>query len=265
MTAPIYKDRVKETSTTTGTGTLTLAGAISGFQAFSAVGNGNLCVYCIEHQSANEWEVGIGTYTSAGTTLSRATVLDSSNSGSLVTLSAGTKHVFVVFPAARITKAQKPRLLMLPQDYEPPSAAYATLDLRNGHPVLDFDPTVNEDAIWTRNLSDNYNGDGLTLDTYWTFTSAVAGTLGIQASIERMDAASLDIDADSFATFQTATGAVPGTSGQILKVSITFASGSAMDNLVAGEMFRLKLQRDAVGTDTAAGDAELLCAVLKEQ
>lgn len=97
----VVKDRVKETTTTTGTGTVTLLGAATGFQSFSAIGNGNDTYYCIAGQTSSEWEVGIGTYTSAGTTLSRTTVLESSNSGNLVTFSAGTKDVFVVYPAER--------------------------------------------------------------------------------------------------------------------------------------------------------------------
>jgi hypothetical protein len=95
----IVKDRVKETTTTTGTGTITLAGAVSGFQAFSVIGDGNETFYTIA--GGGEWEVGIGTYTSSGTTLSRDTVLDSSNSGSLVDFAAGTKDVFVTYPAER--------------------------------------------------------------------------------------------------------------------------------------------------------------------
>lgn len=96
----VVKDRVKETTTTTGTGTVTLAGAATGFQSFSAIGNANNTYYCIAGQTGSEWEVGIGTYTSSGTTLSRDTVLASSNSGSKVNFSAGTKDVFVTYPAS---------------------------------------------------------------------------------------------------------------------------------------------------------------------
>lgn len=97
--ALVIKDRVKETTTSTGTGTITLAGAASGFQSFSAVGNGNTTYYTIASQSGSEWEVGIGTYTSSGTTLSRDTILESSNGGTAVNFSAGTKDVFVTYPA----------------------------------------------------------------------------------------------------------------------------------------------------------------------
>ena len=99
--ALVVKDRVQETSTTTGTGTFTLAGAVSGFQSFSVIGNANTTYYAIV--MGTEFEVGLGTYTSSGTTLSRDTVLESSNSGSLVNFSAGTKNVFVTYPAEKAT------------------------------------------------------------------------------------------------------------------------------------------------------------------
>ena len=99
--ALVLKDRVKETSTTAGTGTITLAGASAGFQSFSAIGNGNTTYYTIVDSTAGTWEVGIGTYTSSGTTLSRDTVLSSSNSGSLVTFSSNSKDVFVTYPSEK--------------------------------------------------------------------------------------------------------------------------------------------------------------------
>jgi hypothetical protein len=95
--ALVVKDRVQETSTTTGTGTFTLAGAVTGFQAFSVIGDGNTTYYAIV--GGTEWEVGLGTYTSSGTTLSRDTILESSNGGTAVNFSAGTKNVFVTYPA----------------------------------------------------------------------------------------------------------------------------------------------------------------------
>lgn len=97
----VLADRVKETTTTTGTGPVTLLGASTGFQSFAAIGNANITYYTIAGQTGSEWEVGIGTYTSAGTSLSRDTVLASSNSGSLVSFSAGTKDVFCDYPAKR--------------------------------------------------------------------------------------------------------------------------------------------------------------------
>ena len=96
-----FADRVKETSTTAGTGTLTLAGAMYGFQSFAAIGNGNTTYYAIYDNSTGDWEVGIGTYTTSGTTLSRTTVLASSNAGTLVSFSSASKEVFVTYPSER--------------------------------------------------------------------------------------------------------------------------------------------------------------------
>ena len=99
--ALIVKDRVQETSTTTGTGSFTLDGAVTGFQTFSsAIGNGNTTYYAIVG-TGSEFEVGLGTYTVSGSSLARTTVLESSNSGSAVNFSAGTKNVFVTYPAER--------------------------------------------------------------------------------------------------------------------------------------------------------------------
>ena len=99
--ALVVKDRVRETTTTTGTGTVTLGGAATGFQSFSVIGDGNTTFYTIQLSNTNEWEVGIGTYTSSGTTLSRDTILESSNGGTAVNFSAGTKDVFVTYPAEK--------------------------------------------------------------------------------------------------------------------------------------------------------------------
>jgi hypothetical protein len=95
--ALVVKDRVQETTITVGTIPLVLAGAVTGFQSFSAIGNGNTTYYAVV--GGAEWEVGIGTYTALGTVLSRDTILASSNSGSAVNFSAGTKNVFVTYPA----------------------------------------------------------------------------------------------------------------------------------------------------------------------
>lgn len=94
-------DRVKVTTTTAGTGTLTLGAAVTGFQDFSVIGDGNTTYYTITVPGGSDWEVGIGTYTASGTTLSRDTILASSNSGSVVDFPVGTKDVFVTYPSER--------------------------------------------------------------------------------------------------------------------------------------------------------------------
>ncbi len=99
--ALVLADRVKETTTTAGTGTITLAGAATGFQSFAVVGDGNTTFYTIASQTGNEWEVGVGTYATSGTTLARTTVLSNSSATqpSALNFSAGTKDVFVTYPA----------------------------------------------------------------------------------------------------------------------------------------------------------------------
>ena len=99
--ALVLADRVKETTTTAGTGTITLDGAATGFQSFAVIGNSNTTFYTIAGQTGNEWEVGIGTYTSSGTLLARTTVLSNSagTQPSALSFSAGTKDVFVTYPA----------------------------------------------------------------------------------------------------------------------------------------------------------------------
>jgi hypothetical protein len=122
--ALVVKDRVKETSATTGTGTLTLAGAVTGFQAFSsALSDGDTTYYAIFESSTGAWEVGLGTFTSSGTTLARTTVLASSNAGSAINLTAGNAEVFITQPAGKTVVFDAAGDLTLNQD--PTSALQA--------------------------------------------------------------------------------------------------------------------------------------------
>ena len=116
--ALVLDDRVRETSTTTGTGTLNLDGAVGGFQTFVAgVGNSNTTYYAIVHRSETEWEIGVGTVTDASTdTLARTTVISSSNSDSAVSFSAGTKDVFVTQPASKAVYEDAGADVTLPDD-----------------------------------------------------------------------------------------------------------------------------------------------------
>lgn len=108
----VIADRVKETSITTGTGALTLAGAMTGFQAFSAACTvGDTCYYALQGVDAGgsptgEWECGLGTY-SAADTLTRTTVTSSSNAGAAVSLAAGAKQVFISMPAVQVQNVAK--------------------------------------------------------------------------------------------------------------------------------------------------------------
>jgi hypothetical protein len=95
----VLADRVLETTTTTGTGSVTLLGASLGYQSFAVVGNGNTTYYTIADLGGANWEVGVGQYSTTGPTLARTTVLASSNAGSLVNFTTGTKNVFITQPA----------------------------------------------------------------------------------------------------------------------------------------------------------------------
>jgi len=101
--ALVINDRVKETTTTTGTGAVSLGGAVTGFETFAAgVGNSNTTYYCIAHQDQAEFEVGLGTLDGDSSDLTRTTVISSSNSDSAVDFSAGTKDVFCTIPASKL-------------------------------------------------------------------------------------------------------------------------------------------------------------------
>ena len=101
--ALVINDRVKETTTTTGTGAISLGGAVTGFETFAAgIGNSNTVYYCIAHQTAAEFEVGLGTLDGDSSDLTRTTVISSSNSDSAVDFSAGTKDVFCTIPASKM-------------------------------------------------------------------------------------------------------------------------------------------------------------------
>lgn len=149
------------------------------------------------------------------------------------------------------------------RDVEPPATNYATLDLRNVRPVLDFDQTTQEAAIFSGVLPRNYAGGGLTVYAHWS-ADVTTGTVGWDSAFERIGAAQQDLDVDGFATANVITAAtVDATSGNVSITNVAHTSGAQMDSLAAGEAFRFRIRRD-VATDTAAGDANLLAVEIKE-
>lgn len=154
---------------------------------------------------------------------------------------------------------------------EPPAASYATLDVRNVHPVLDFDAAIDESAVFRGIMPRHYAGGGVTVRLIWAATSATSGTCRWSVAFERLadaDTQTDDLDTDSFATAQT-TGVSPpaGNAGQLQYTDIAFTDGAQMDSIAVGEMFRLKIMRDAdgtSGTDDMAGDAELVMVEIRE-
>jgi hypothetical protein len=141
--ALVVKDRVQETSVTAGTGTLTLAGAVLGYQSFAAIGNGNSTYYAISDPITGDWEAGIGTYTSSGTTLSRTTVLSSSNGGSLVSFASNSKSVFCTYPSERAVYLDSAGSYPVQNTFNTLVAATATLTAG----TITTTPTNNTDIV----------------------------------------------------------------------------------------------------------------------
>lgn len=146
-------------------------------------------------------------------------------------------------------------------DGQPPASNYATLDSRNSIMVLDFDATTDESIVFVGIVPEGaVLTGGVAIYIHWMATSATSGSVTWEASIERMNT---DEDTDSFSTVAFATSATNGTSGIITKTTI---SQSAIDSMVAGDAFRLKISRDANGTngtDDMTGDAELVAVELR--
>jgi hypothetical protein len=139
------------------------------------------------------------------------------------------------------------------------------LDTRNGHVVWDFDAAVNEILDFEPVLPRNYNGGGLTVALIWSATTATAGVARWLVSFERHQADVTDIDTDSFATAQAVNATAPATNGARSYDEIAFTDGAQIDNLAAGESFRLRVERDATNAaDTMVGDAELARIEIRE-
>lgn len=148
---------------------------------------------------------------------------------------------------------------------EPPSSNAATFDARNLHPVLDFDASTNESAVFTGVMPQHYAGTtGVTVYIHYSMSSATADTVDWDAAFELIGDQDLDVDADSFAAVNSVDNTtVPETSGLVDVVSIAFTDGEDMDSVAAGDLFRIKITRDA-SSDDATGDAELHAVEIRE-
>jgi len=153
-------------------------------------------------------------------------------------------------------------LQFFPRDAEFPSTGFATIDTRNNHPCLDFDDTTTETVFFTgfipQGASFATSGTALTFVLESTATSATTGNIGWNVALERIVAGGIDIDADNFGTAQPGSAAVSGTSGIVTEVSVTFTQAQLPTSLAAGDMIRVRVQRNTSVSGDHAGDAELL-------
>lgn len=158
-------------------------------------------------------------------------------------------------------------VVFTPQQNEPPSSNYATLDTRNGYLVLDFDADADESAIFRGFMPRHYAGGGVTVTVGWMASSATSGTISLDAAFLSVTDDADDLDTKSFATAKNVNPTAASASGEVDYVTIAFTNGSEMDSVAAGEMFLLKITRDANGTtstDNMTGDMELVFIEIKE-
>lgn len=154
-------------------------------------------------------------------------------------------------------------LTFSPQHNEPPASNFATFDIRNQHPILDF--ALNEIGVFSGVLPRNYAGGGVTIYLHYAMTSAVANDIKLETYFERIGDQQQDIDSDGFAAAQnTGDITVPGASGNVDIITTTHTNGAQMDSLAVGEGFRLKIKRIAVAGTDASGDLELRFIEIKE-
>lgn len=153
-----------------------------------------------------------------------------------------------------------------PYNNEPPSSAYATLDTRNGRPCLDYDASTDESAVFSGIMPQNYAGTtGVDVIIKWAASSDNnnAHACYWDAAFENWSA--LDLDGDSFAAVNSQSGNPNATLGIITSTTIQFTDGADMDNVAAGDPFRLKVTRDADnGSDDMTGDAEIFAIEIRE-
>ena len=159
----VLNDRVKETTTTNGTSTINLAGAETGFESFVAgIGNSNTTYYAIVHQTADEFEVGIGTVTDASPdTLSRTTIISSSNSDSAVNFSSGTKNVFCTLPASKTVFVPDSGDLTVESGVQDGDILFKGNDGGSTIPALTLDMSEQGNATFNKNVIFGDNGKAL--------------------------------------------------------------------------------------------------------
>ena len=243
----VLNDRVKETTTTTGTGTLNLAGAATGFETFVAgIGNSNVTYYCIAGQGTTEFEVGIGTVTDASPdTLSRTTILSSSNSDSAVDFSAGTKDVFCTLPASKTIRELDTALNVPTGTTAQRASSPVAGDLRFNTTSSKFEGysgsawgNVGEGNFLVTNI---FAGDGS--DTTFTISNAVSGEQQLMVFIDGVfQAHDTYTVSGTTVTFSTAPA-----NGRVITIY------SALNNVQGSNMVLASMTGDNSDTTLALG------------
>jgi hypothetical protein len=216
-------DRVRDTTTTTGTGTVTLSGtAPTGYQDFSVIGNGNTTYYTIN--AGSQWEVGVGTYSSTGPTLSRDAVLESSNANALVDFAAGVKDVFVTYPS---DKAISDGYGLLPVAN---GGTGVTTSTGTGSVVLNTSPTLVTPTLGAASATSIANGLGAVGTPSYTFTGDTNTGMWSPSSdaIAFSTAGSERVRVDSSGNLLVGT-----TSVNLSRANIVGANGSGFEGITA--------------------------------
>lgn len=262
--ALVLADRVQENTTTSGTGPVTLTGAVFGFQTFAVVGNGNTCYYTIVDGGA--WEVGIGTYSTAGPSLARTTILSNSNGNtSPITLSSEVKNVFLTYPAEKSVNVDAGTGVTLPggltlngvinsNSFQFVGGAF---DGNQFFPTASSGAQINSlrDGVVTVNV-----GDAGTIAK--TFTFDINGNL----SVNRLNQSNTSTTAAAGTTVLTAASSysqtLNGTGTQTFQLpdATTLSTGVAFvfNNNATGTLTLTDYASATVGTITSGGAAELV-------
>jgi len=237
--------------TNTGDQTITLTGDVtgSGTGSFAATIAASAVTYTkMQAVSAASRLLGRGT---AGGTAVRE-----------ISLGTGLSMSGDVLSATATGGGTNTILQFFPRDAEFPATDFATIDTRNNHPVLDFNDTTVETVYFTgfipQGASFATSGTALTFVLESTANSATSGNIGWNVALERIVAGGIDIDADNFGTAQGGSAAVNATSGIVTEVSVTFTLAQLPTSLAAGDMIRVRVQRNTSVSGDHTGDAELL-------
>lgn len=146
-----------------------------------------------------------------------------------------------------------------------PSASYPAWGVRNGQAHLAFDAAADESVDFRGVMPQHYAGGGVSVILHWRAASATSGDVVWTSAFELQADGGQDTDSDGFASAQSATVTAPGTAGMLDYATISHTNGGQMDSVVAGDVFRLRITRDADnGSDTMTGDAELVSVEVRE-